>query len=270
MDFEQLLTIEKESERVSALYEIFDESARLTRSKAANVEFVTTTAYIEKYLKAGDRILDIGAGAGTYSLYFASKGYDVTAVELAENNIKAFKAKMTEKTPVKLHQGNALDLSAFEDASFDIVLLMGPLYHLSDEADRSRRIREAKRVCKQNGTIFFAFINNDMVILTEFFNNKDYFKGNNYDHETFKLKDFPFVFFTLPQCLAMLEKENICVKHIVASDGMSEMLEEKINAMDDESYSQYMKYHFYCCEKPEMLGHTNHLLFVGKKGDLNA
>lgn len=266
MDFEKLLSIEDEGARVSALYEIFDEGARLTHSKAARVEFVTTVAYIEKYLKQGDRILDIGAGAGTYSLYFAQKGYDVTAVELAENNIKTFKSRMTDKTPVDLRQGNALDLSAFDDESFDIVLLMGPLYHLADADDRSRCIREAKRVCKPGGAMFFAFINNDMVILTEFFYDKNYFKGNHYDHETFKVEDFPFVFFTLPQCAAMLEKENICVKHIVASDGMSEMLEEKINAMDDESYSQYMKYHFYCCEKPEMLGHTNHLLFVGKKG----
>jgi len=51
----------------------------------------------------------------------------------------------------------------------------------------------------------------------------------------------------------------------IASDGVSEMLEDKINAMDDESYDQYLKYHLYCCEKPEMIGHSNHLLFIGKK-----
>lgn len=267
MDIEKLLSIEDEENRVCALYEMFDESVRLSHSKAARVEFVTTVAYIEKYLKQGDKILDIGAGAGAYSLYFAKKGYDVTAVELAENNIKTFKSRMTEETTVDLRQGNALDLSAFDDESFDIVLLMGPLYHLAEASDRSRCIREAKRVCKSGGMIFFAFINNDMVVLTEFVYDKNYFKGNSYDHETFKVEDFPFVFFTLPQCEAMLEKENICVEHIVAADGVSELLEDKINAMDDESYNQYVKYHFYCCEKPEMLGHTNHLLFVGKKGD---
>ena len=40
--------------------------------------------------------------------------------------------------------------------------------------------------------------------------------------------------------------------------------EDKINAMDDESYAQYLRYHFYICEKPEMLGMSNHLLFIGK------
>ena len=46
--------------------------------------------------------------------------------------------------------------------------------------------------------------------------------------------------------------------------GVSELLADRINAMDEESYQQYLKYHFYCCEKPEMLGHSNHFLFVGK------
>jgi len=42
------------------------------------------------------------------------------------------------------------------------------------------------------------------------------------------------------------------------------LLGDKINAMDDESYAQYLKYHLYACEKPELLGHSNHIMFVGK------
>ena len=75
MDFEQLAKIENESERVNRTYDIFNEDARLNHSKAVRVEFLTTVHYIEKYLKDGDKILDIGAGAGEYSLYFARKGY---------------------------------------------------------------------------------------------------------------------------------------------------------------------------------------------------
>ena len=56
---------------------------------------MTTVHYIEKYLKDGDKILDIGAGAGEYSLYFARKGYEVSALELADANIAAFKKKLT-------------------------------------------------------------------------------------------------------------------------------------------------------------------------------
>ena len=95
MDLEQLAKIENESERVNRTYDIFNEDARLNHSKAARVEFLTTVHYIEKYLKDGDKILDIGAGAGEYSLYFARKGYEVSALELADANIAAFKKKLT-------------------------------------------------------------------------------------------------------------------------------------------------------------------------------
>lgn len=265
LDFEKLKKIENESERVSKTYELFNEDNRLNRSKAARVEFITNIKYIEKHLKQGDNVLDIGAGAGEYSLYFADKGYDVTAVELAENNIKAFKKKVRSDMKIVLKQGNAMDLSSFPDEHFDIVLLFGPLYHLQNENDRQKCISEAKRVCKQSGTLFFSYIANDMVILTEFCYRPDFFKGNTYNHDTFKLEDFPFVFFTVGQCRQMLCDGGMKIISEIASDGVSEMLEDKINAMDDESYEQYLKYHLYCCEKPEMIGHSNHLLFIGKK-----
>ena len=159
MDFEQLAKIENESERVNRTYDIFNEDARLNHSKAARVEFLTTVHYIEKYLKDGDKILDIGAGAGEYSLYFARKGYEVSALELADANIAAFKKKLTPEDKIDLVQGNALDLSRYADKSFDIVLLFGPLYHLKNDADKQKCISEAKRVCKDGGKIFFLVVN---------------------------------------------------------------------------------------------------------------
>lgn len=265
MNFEELRKIKNESERVSATYEIFDENTRLNRSKAARVEFLTTTRFIEKYLKPGDRILDLGAGAGEYSIYFGKKGYSVTAVELADNNIKAFREKLSPDLDIDLIHGNALDLSAFPDKSFDIVLLLGPLYHLEKEEDRQKCIREAMRVCRDAGILFFAFISNDMVILTEFDYRQDFFLDNTYNHDTFKVENFPFVFFTVDQCREVLERAGVKIISAVASDGVSELLQNKINAMDDKSYEQYLKYHFYCCEKLEMLGRSNHLLYIGRK-----
>lgn len=265
MDLETLAKMTDETEQVQSLYEIFDENARLNRGKAARVEFLTTVRYIEKYLKPGDRILDIGAGAGEYSLYFAEKGHEVCALELSPANVAAFEKKIAPRHRICLRQGNALDLSEYGDDSFDIVLLFGPLYHLHNEADRQSCIAQAKRVCKPGGKLFFAFIANDMVVLTELCYDTKFLLGDTYDHETFKVEDFPFVFFTVEQCRAMLRAGGVDIRHEVAADGVSELLEEKINALDEESYRQYLRYHFYTCEKPEMLGHSNHLLFVGEK-----
>ena len=264
MDFFELAKIEDEYEQIAKTYEIFNEDVRLNRSQAARVEFLTTVHFIEQYLKPGDRIADIGAGAGEYSLYFARRGYQVSALELADNNIRAFREKLRPEDGIDLVQGNAVNLSRYADESFDAVLLFGPLYHLHAEADRQKCIAEARRVCKKDGTLFFAFISNDMVILTEFSYRPDYFLNGDYDKQTFRLEDFPFVFHTVDKCREMLRAGGVKIVKEIASDGVSELLEDKINAMDDESYAQFLRYHFYICEKPEMLGMSNHLLFIGK------
>lgn len=264
MTFEELQKIKDDTELVQKTYEIFHEDTRL-HSQAARVEFLTNSHYIEQALKPGAKILDLGAGAGEYSLHFARKGYAVTALELADANIRAFRAKLQPGDSIELVQGNALDLSRWEDDSFDAVLVFGPLYHLHSKADQLACINEAKRVCKKDGTLFFAFISNDMVILTELGYDKDFLKGNTYDHETFKVADFPFVFHTVDACRELLVQAGVTICKEVASDGLSELMAGTINGLDAESYTQYLRYHFYTCEKPELLGYSNHLLFIGQK-----
>lgn len=263
MDFETLYKIKDETERVENLYKIFNEDERL-KTKAGRVEFLTTVKYIEKYLKTNDRILDIGAGTGAYSFYFASKGFEVDAVELADRNIEVFKSKLTGNESINLRKGNAIDLSFFEDESFDIVLLFGPLYHIEDDEKVKKCILEAKRVCKKNGKVFFAFISSDFIILSEFSYRDNYFINGEYNKENFELENFPFVFRNLDECREIV-KNDFKILHEVAVDGLSEMLSEKINKMDEKNYEQYLKFHFYICEKPEMVGHSNHYLIIGEK-----
>ena len=262
--FAEGIAFSNDTELVQEVYRHYNEDSRLNKSKAARVEFLTTVRYIEKYLTPGAKILDVGAGAGEYSLYFARKGYHVSALELADANIAAFRAKMTAADSIDLVQGNALDLSRYDSESFDTVLLLGPLYHLHEEADKLRCIEEAKRVCKSDGKIFFAFISNDIVILSMQQCQDDYLMNGTYNKDTFRLDDFPFVFHTPDRCRELLTKAGIQICHEIASDGASELLQDLINGLDEASYHQYLRYHFYICEKPEFLGMSNHLLFVGR------
>ncbi len=266
MDFQDLKKIGNQFEKVSALYDIFDESKRLD-SKAANIEFITTVKYIDEFLKPGMKILDLGAGTGRYSLYFAQKGYEVTAVELVEKHAQAIEQVKTQEMNLNVIQGNAAEILAnFKDNSFDVVLCFGPLYHLEGESERQHCVDEIKRVCKPDGNMYFAFINNDMVITTETMcYDLKYLEGETYNHETFKVNDFPFVFYTVQGARELLHKSELYIIKEIASDGMSELLQYKINSMSDETYGQWVNYHFYTCEKPEFLGTSNHLLYIAKK-----
>lgn len=256
---------ESDDALVQELYRRFDEDGRLNRSKAARVEFYTTVRCIRQYLAPGAKILDVGAGAGEYSLYFARQGYSVSALELSERNLSVFQEKISDGTPVALSAGNARDLSRYPDDHFDIVLLLGPLYHVHDLEGKLKCIQEAQRVCKPGGKLFLGFISNDIVILTMQQEDPTYLMRGAYDKETFRLKDFPFVFHTLEECRELLRLAGVRPIREVASDGASELLQQQINIMDDDTYQQYLRYHFYICEKPEFLGMSNHLLIICEK-----
>ena len=118
-----------------------------------------TTHMMDRYIRPGCSILDIGGGPGHYSIYYAGKGHAVTLLDLSDENVR-FAKKKARQYGVKITamQGNALDLSRFADASFDAVFLMGPLYHLMNEESRRQAIREAKRVLKPGGYLFSSFI----------------------------------------------------------------------------------------------------------------
>lgn len=265
MKMEDLLKIKNEEERVSSLYDIFDEGSRLS-TKARQVEFLTTVRQIEKHLKPGMKILDLGAGTGEYSIYFAKQGYEVTSIELVEKHVDQIRGKVSKDMVIEVLQGNAIDLSKIKDSTYDIVLCFGPLYHLEKIEDRFQCIDEVKRVCKNEGKMFFAFISNDMVITTEtVLYNPNFLTGDSYDHESFKVVDFPFVFHTVDSSRKLLKDSKLNIISGIAADGLSELLADKINEMDEESYLQWLNYHFYCCEKPEFLGASNHLLFVAEK-----
>lgn len=127
-------------------YESYDEEGRLI-SKHGQVEYVTTMHYIHKYLEKGAKILEVGAGTGRYSLALAEEGYEVEAVELIDHNVEIFKSKINNKN-VNVSKGDALDLSMFKEESFEITLVLGPMYHLYTQEDKVRALREALRVTR--------------------------------------------------------------------------------------------------------------------------
>lgn len=127
--------------------------------KRTPYEKYITIKMMNRYIKPGDTILDIGGGPGQYSVHYAKQGHAMTLLDLSDGNVR-FAKKKARQYGVKITalQGNALDLSRFEDASFDAVFLMGPLYHLMEEESRLQAIREAKRVLKPGGYLFSSFI----------------------------------------------------------------------------------------------------------------
>ena len=251
--------------------DIYKEDDRLTSNKAHYIEFITTTNYIDKYLKKGHRILEIGAGTGMYSLHYAKAGYMVDAVELVPSNVKIMKDKITKDMKINAICGNAIDLSMYDDNTFDITLSLGPMYHLFKRSEVNRAIDEAIRVTKPGGKIFFAYILFDLTMLTWGFND-----GNAYDNYgkdkqislNFTPNNDESLIFNMryfDEVKKLMDSFDVKKLHYVATDGVGRVISDTIDKMNEEEYNLYVKYHLSICEREDLIGYSGHILSIVEK-----
>lgn len=257
-------------EALKMFYDNYDEDNRL-RSRHGMVEFLTTVRYIEKYLRPGMRILEIGAATGRYSHFFAQKGYAVDAVELVPSNIEVFKQNTQPNESVTIRQGDARDLSAFSDENYDITLLLGPMYHLFSLEDKLQALSEAVRATKKGGVVFVAYCGNDSTIL-QFCFLRGMLMEERYrelvDLQTFKAQSDPMELFELHRKEEIEElRRNFDVTplHFVAADGFANYMRQDLAEMKEELYQLYLRYHFATCERQDMVGYSNHFLDIFRK-----
>lgn len=247
------------------------EDDRLTSDKMHYVEFVTTTTYIDKYLKQGDRILEIGAGTGAYSLYYANKGYQVDSVELVQANVDVMKSKITPNMNINAIQGNALDLLMYEDNTFDITLCLGPLYHLFKEQETNKAIEEAIRVTKPGGKIYLAFILFDLTMLSWGFQLKNIYENYGIDKqvsENFTPNNDEKLIFNMryfSDIKNLMNNYTIKKLHYVATDGIGRVIRNDIDNMSEQEYNLYLKYHLSVCEREDLIGYSGHILSILEK-----
>lgn len=161
---------------VRAYYELGWEKDRLTTGKGhaaaieGDVERIRTLQLMNRYLpKNKATIVDVGGGAGAYSFYLAGLGHDMHLIDLMPLHIEQARAEQEKLSSPKLASckvGDACQLD-FPDHFADVVLCMGPLYHLPDEEERKQCLKEIYRVLKKGGLLFAVGISR-FVSLLEF------------------------------------------------------------------------------------------------------
>lgn len=246
-------------------YNKFNEEKRL-QSRHGQVEFLTSMKYIREVLgeDRDKKLLDVGAGTGRYSVALSEEGYDVTAVELVKYNLGILKAK---KSNVKAYQGNALKLSRFEENSFDVTLLFGPMYHLHTKEEQLKALSEARRVTKPGGKILVAYCMNEYSVLTYGF-KENHIKESlaegklSKDFQVLSSEADLYHYMRLEQIDELNRESGLSRIKIVSPDGPSDFMRPVLNAMDEETFEFFLNYHWSVCERADLIGAGSHTLDI--------
>lgn len=256
-------------EIISDFYGQYDEDTRTLRSRHGQLEYATTMAYIHRYAGKGSKVLELGAGTGRYSIALAKEGMDVTAVELTEANLVTLRERGKGISSLRIVQADATDLSRFEDDSFDTTLSLGPMYHLYEKEEVGRAIDEAIRVTKPGGVILFAFISVFAIMYANYLDGT-WAAGQemNFDEDSGvrHFKEQVFTGYDVGEFEGLFADKPVDWITTAGVDGMLEPLEHRPDfAFSDEDFQAFCKWYLSFAEKRELLGGTNHLLYICRK-----
>lgn len=247
------------------------------RLERHRIEFALTMRALRRHLPAGGRVLDVGGGPGRYSIALAQEGYAPTLFDLSQGNLDLARQLAAEQgvTLGGFVHGDARDLSAFADASYDAVLLFGPLYHLLDEGDRARCVQEALRVLRPGGVLAVS-------IITRYAFLRDFAIGD----PGRVLQILPRVQMMLETGVAEAPADSVFTDHysflpaqlqpwmerfglrtmdLLGQEGLLFMVDQEVNQLQGEAWEAWVDLNDKVARDPSTWGGCGHMLWIGTK-----
>ena len=130
------------------------EDQRLVVPGHGRLEFARTQELLRRWLPPASVVLDVGGATGVHARWLAADGHQVTLIDPVREHVEQAATVGT----FAAEEGDARALRQ-ADSSVDVTLLLGPLYHLVDAADRAQALAEAVRVTRPGGVVIAAGIN---------------------------------------------------------------------------------------------------------------
>jgi len=260
-------------------YSQVDEDSRL-RQGWCQLELARTQELIGRFLKPPPAVaLDVGGGSGIYAAWLASLGYEVHLLDPVPKHIEQARerSRRQEKPIASMNVGDARHLEA-PGASVDAVLLLGPLYHLTERSDRIACLREACRVLRPGGVALAAVISRFASLFDSlksgFFDeplfaailDRDLAEGQH-RNSTGNPQYFTTAFFHLPQELAgEMAEAGFQVARLIAIEGPGWLAGDFDDLWTDQKQRARLLESIRKVEhEPAILGASPHFMGIGRK-----
>ena len=239
------------------------------------VEFELTKRFLSRHINPGSRVLDVGGGPGRYALWLAQRGCRVTLADLSQANVDFALTKATEASlALRGLRADARNLSALAGETFDHVLLMGPLYHLTDAEDRKQAVREALALLAPVGTLAASFISSFGGVLYSMRDEPDAILNPDLaEHFAIAARDEPYSGMAFTQAyfarrqdiLPFMDGFGLEKLHFLSAEGMLSPYEANLQAQPPAVLAAWIDYAEQLCERQDILSFAEHYLYIGRK-----
>lgn len=271
-----MIDASKKIDKIEKFYDdtVQDEWGRLERHR---LEFELTRRALDEYIDNKLKIADVGCGPGRYSLYLAKNNHKVTSIDLSAENLNFLKTE-SEKQKVKIQDfvhANALTMSMLPDSSFDVVLCMGPLYHLLEEDERQKAIKECLRILKPGGLILVAFVSiyaqvlsllkKDVALLPKWRAHLEKLISTGVNDLDFD-SGFTWAYFYKPMEIEkFMENFPIVKQKMVGVESLACQSEQKLMSLPENEFQEWVDFLYKFSDDPATLGAVQHILYIGRK-----
>ena len=269
------IKLKKKDDKIKVFYESqYNEDERMMRRP---LEFLRCKEIISRYLSQSKmEIADIGGATGVFSYWLAGMNHDVHLLDYTPSHIEQAKenGKKNNITLASYTCGDARRVP-YHDKRFDLVLEMGPLYHLQNREDRIRCLLEAKRILKDDGVVICE-------IISRYANLFEGFQKKLIDDERFlEILDESLVtgkhtpddtsyfttayFHTQREIISELKDAGFVDISVIPVEGVGSVFDDKEYFQNEHNIKLLLKYIRETESVPELLGVSNHLIAIGKK-----
>jgi S-adenosylmethionine-dependent methyltransferase len=251
-----------------------EEDARLDEHP---FEIPVTLHFMNKYLKPGNSLFDLACGTGRIAKILLNEGYFMGLNDLSDNNIKLVKQRLkSHRNILFINRSDALESKKWDCTSWDAVLILGPLYHLTSKEKRLKVLDLAFMHLKPGGLVFSSFMTRTGALVYGLKHNPE---GIKYPDEAKKLwrtgSDDRFIeatewftnaYFAHPEEVnPLVEKVGFEPLHLAGVEGIFGERFELYHKLKAGLKTAWMDFIIAHCEDVHMLNQAKHLLSVAKK-----